>query len=272
MIKVCNVFILFLLAFSCSSRKTAKSSIDEVGTTGSVTAINSVDESRAASQNNDQAVKLCQNKDSRPKAIKIILSSIEKKESVELNFFRLGICFLYAEQYKRAIFNFNRSLFNAKQNTLKSANLHNIAFAQIKLGKYKRALDYLKESSRLGLHPITAYNLGSMQLHLNLFNDQSETYQWLKTRADPRAEYVELLAELALSLSFFDDAVSYYEKLPNSQFEKNSDLVVHYLVALHRINRVSQLKKVLLDKKMFIENNAYYQQMALVYPEIGSLD
>ena len=264
-------FLLFLSLYSCQSTKNSQESGPTPTVEGTPIA-NKVKENPVTAQKNDSAVKLCQSKENFPKGIKILIHSIEKKESVELNFFRLGICFLYAGQYKRSIFNFNRSLFNSNDLVLKSANLHNIAYAQLKMGKYKRSMEYLKEAGKLAMHPMTSFNLASMQLHLNLLNDQADSYQWLKSRSQSRGKYLELLADLSTSLSYYEDAVMYYDKISSSDLDKNSDLIVHYLIALFRTNKLEQIKKILLEKKMFIENNPYYQQMVVQYPEISKFD
>ncbi|MDH4467177.1 MAG: tetratricopeptide repeat protein [Bacteriovoracaceae bacterium] len=264
-------FFLFPYFNSCQSVKKPQESTTGPSVVGTPMA-NKINENADTAQINKSALKLCQSKENFPRGVKILISSIERKESVELNFFRLGICFLYAGQYKRAIFNFNRSLFNSNDIVLKSANLHNIAYAQLKMGKYKRSMEYLKEAGKLAMHPMTSYNLASLQLHLNLVNDQSDSYQWLKSRTDTSDKYLEILADLSISLSYYDDAVKYFEKISSEPMDKNSDLIVHYLMALHRTNKVEQIKKVLIDKKMFIENNPYYQQMVAQYPEIGKFD
>lgn len=278
-----NVFLLLQIIASCSSSTTKNadatkdSSVAEQNNINSSTHVENIVSTFSAQDSfvhlknsefdQDPLVKDCK-KGKFDEVSKTIFNLIKNQKEVLPNTYRLAVCYSVNQNYSKAYFYWNKVYAASKDAHLKAKSLSNMSLVQWEWHKYRKAINYQREAAKIAPLPVIIFNIARMELALHLFTQMDIRYQQLK-QIDSSDPYLTLiLAEMAMQLSYFDEAVGYYKNVGEDLLELRPVAVVNYVIALLRTNKIEQLKDTIDLYQQHLDASEYYTQTKKNYPEL----
>lgn len=258
------MILFFLLLFSCSSTKKN----EEAGSNAVVKSENGVitSKNKTYSQEERELYLKCTGADSQ-KVISALLTDISQNKDLGRNLFTLGNCFFYNGNYKKALFNYGRTLAQNPPDEMKKKVYNNLGVVHYKNGKYDRALQSFRKSAELGQDRVSALNLAFIEAVLNLTEKLKDRLNFLMQQNESDPLYQSMLAFYSLKTNSFQISVEYFEKLP-SEFFDNEIILINYWIALLKASKFDTLKKSLSNKINDVKELPYYKEAVLEFPDL----
>ncbi len=154
---------------------------------------------------------------------------------------QMGTCFYLKSDYSKAILYYNKS---RDLDSKYAPAINNLGVVFQKQGRFQKSLSAYKKANEMNAFSVTpAFNLARIYLQFGIVTKAEPILLGLNKKNSSDMEVVWALSNLYLIKHDFEKAVNFYQQL-NSDFLKRPEIGAGYSVALRKIGKIEEAKKV----------------------------
>jgi tetratricopeptide (TPR) repeat protein len=167
--------------------------------------------------------------------------SYQRFQKIPAYWNQLGNCHLNSGSSRKALLFYNKALELSADYV---PALNNIGVMYTRQGQDQKALVAFERAQKISKFSKTPrYNLARIYLKYGLTDESLPLFQSLLSQAPDNVNLLNAIATAYLLLSDYQKALTYFEKIPSSEW-KRAEIGLNYSLTLKNLNKTNDAKKI----------------------------